>query len=120
MVVGTLVLAGVVYRVADRWRLGRDPLRLEPDPAGPGYRVDVNRAGWAELALVPGLGETLSRRIVALRQARGRPFETLEELLAVDGIGETILAKLRPYLTLGDPAADPPDPDEPIDLLNAP
>ncbi|MDP7015378.1 MAG: helix-hairpin-helix domain-containing protein [Pirellulaceae bacterium] len=60
-------------------------------------RIDANQAGWPELMLLPGIGETLARRIVAERRSRGR-FEQLEDLLHVPGIGKATLDRIRPFL----------------------
>jgi competence ComEA-like helix-hairpin-helix protein len=61
------------------------------------FEVDLNRADWPELALLPGVGTTLAKRIVAHRNDHG-PFGGESELLEVSGIGPAILAKIRPYL----------------------
>jgi DNA uptake protein ComE-like DNA-binding protein len=70
------------------------------------YLVDVNRAPWYELSLVPGLGGTLSRRIV-----EQRPYAALDDLLGerggVRGIGRIRLEELRPFLTVGPAGAEP-------------
>jgi|GEM_PF-1974866 len=64
--------------------------------------VDPNTAGWAELALLPGLGESVAKRIVAYREARrgqlaaGVPvFQKPADLLPVNGIGERMLEKIE-------------------------
>src|SRR5262249_13684392 len=44
-----------------------------------GYRIDVNRAGRAELLQVPGVGEGLAQRIADERAARG-PFDQVNDL----------------------------------------
>ena len=62
--------------------------------------VDVNAASEAELTSVPGIGESLARRIVEFREKNG-PFKAVDDLLKVQGIGEKSLPKLRPYLTVG-------------------
>jgi len=59
--------------------------------------VDINAADAEKLQEVPGIGETLARRIVEFRGENG-PFETVDELLNVRGIGVNSLEKLRPYL----------------------
>ena len=54
-----------------------------------------------------GIGEALAGRIIAYREANG-PFETVEELLEVSGIGEKKLADLDGWVTVsgaGEPAA---------------
>lgn len=61
------------------------------------FRVDVNSAGWPELAQLPGIGETLSRRIVASREEEG-PFRRAEDLTRVHGLGPKKLEAMRPYL----------------------
>jgi competence protein ComEA len=63
-------------------------------------RVDVNRADAKELAKLPGIGEQVAKRIIAYREENG-PFEKLEELMNVRGIGEKTFLKLEPHLTLG-------------------
>ncbi len=63
------------------------------------YRLDVNSATWVEWMQLPGIGETLARRIVEDRETHG-PFESIEDVQRVKGIGVKTLAKLRPWLTL--------------------
>ena len=58
--------------------------------------VNVNTATVEELQLLPGIGETRARAIVATRQQRGS-FKSVDELVAVKGIGETSLERLRPF-----------------------
>ena len=59
--------------------------------------VEINKATAEELQKVPGIGETLARRIVEFRQEHGS-FESVDDLLNVRGIGVASLEKLRPYL----------------------
>ena len=56
--------------------------------------VSLNRATVADLETLPGVGPILAQRIVAFRDSNG-PFETVEDLLEVPGIGEAKLAALR-------------------------
>ena len=56
--------------------------------------VVVNSANVQELIALPGVGTVLAERIVAHRDAHG-PFESVEDLLDVSGIGEAKLANLR-------------------------
>ena len=60
--------------------------------------VNINTADRAQLQLLPGVGETVADRIVAFRESNGA-FESVDELVAVKGIGEKSLDKLRPWLT---------------------
>ena len=61
--------------------------------------VDLNTADAEALQKVPGIGESLARRIIEFRNEHG-PFEKIDDLLNVRGIGTTSLEKLRPYLTV--------------------
>lgn len=61
--------------------------------------VNVNTATPDELVLLPGIGDSKARAILAARDERGR-FESLDELLEVKGIGERALARIRPYVAL--------------------
>ena len=62
------------------------------------FQVDINAADWPELSLLPGVGETLARRIVESRTADG-PFQSIEDLRRVPGIGAKTLDDLRPHLS---------------------
>lgn len=61
------------------------------------FLVDINEADWPELAELPGVGETIARRIVATRRDRG-PFADHNDLSRVPGIGPRTLERVRPYL----------------------
>ena len=70
---------------------------------GPAEVINVNQASVAELEKLPGIGPKKARSIIASRNARGGEFKSFDEILAIDGIGETTLAQIRPYLVLGPP-----------------
>jgi competence protein ComEA len=61
--------------------------------------VNVNTASAAELERLPGIGASRAKAVIEAREAKGG-FKSLDDLLAVKGIGEASLAKLRPHLTL--------------------
>jgi len=67
------------------------------EPIAIDFRIDVNRAEWPELALMPNIGEQLAKRIVADRTERG-PFKEIDDLLRVRGIGPRTLETMRPFL----------------------
>jgi len=64
--------------------------------------VDPNTADQGSLMQLPGIGRGLARRIVA-----ARPFESVEDLRNVVGLGEETLARIRPYLQIGDAESEP-------------
>lgn len=76
----------------------------------PAVGIDPNVANWAELALLPGLGESVSKRIIEFREERKLrniwpAFRRPEDLMRVKGIGEKTLKRMRPMLRLTEPAS---------------
>ena len=69
-------------------------------PADGTQAVNINTASASELAAINGLGEVKAKAIVAYREQNG-PFKSVDDLKEVKGIGEHMLAKLRPQVTLG-------------------
>ncbi|PRB09811.1 helix-hairpin-helix domain-containing protein [Microbacterium sp. MYb62] len=69
-----------------------------PDASGaapPGDdRVDLNTADQAALETLPRIGPAIAQRIVSWREENGR-FRSVDDLLAVPGIGEKLLAGMR-------------------------
>lgn len=91
-----LASLAVWYTLQGGWQ-GR---LIEREPAPPQsvqFQVDVNTATWPELSQLPGVGETLARRIVETRDRLG-PFSSPEDLRHVRGIGARTLERIRPYL----------------------
>ena len=64
-------------------------------------RLDINRASEEELRQLSGIGEVLAGRIVQWREENG-PFESVEQLTQVEGIGEGKLEALLPFVTTGE------------------
>ncbi|MBW7641834.1 helix-hairpin-helix domain-containing protein [Geobacillus thermoleovorans] len=67
------------------------------DGARDGPQVAVNTATEEELMQLPGIGPAKAKAIIAYREEHG-PFQRVEDLLNVTGIGEKTLEKLKPYL----------------------
>ncbi len=61
--------------------------------------VNINTATAAELEMLPHIGPALAQRIIAYREANG-PFERIEDLQNVEGIGETRYKDLAPLITV--------------------
>lgn len=60
-------------------------------------KLHLNRATASDLEALPGVGPVLAERIVSFRDENG-PFETIEDLLEVPGIGEAKLSSFRDLL----------------------
>ena len=71
-----------------------------PDSLLEGEVIDLNTASEADLTRLPGIGEKRAQAIVDYRESSG-PFQSVEELTEVKGIGEGILAQVYDYVTVG-------------------
>jgi competence protein ComEA len=61
--------------------------------------VDLNTASAARLQTLPGIGPKLAERILDARARR--PFQSVEDLRRVSGVGPKTLERLRPLVTVG-------------------
>ncbi|MCC6764174.1 MAG: helix-hairpin-helix domain-containing protein [Deltaproteobacteria bacterium] len=64
------------------------------------HRVDLNTASAAELATLPGIGDSKAKAIVEYRVAD--PFRSIEDLKKVKGIGDKTFEALKPSLKVSD------------------
>ena len=92
----TLVLALAATTAAPVAAAPPGPPKAAATEARP---IDLNTADSAALESVPGIGKSLSQRILAFREKNG-PFQSVDDLLKVQGVGEKSIQKLRPYLTV--------------------
>lgn len=69
----------------------------QAEPLSYQFSVDLNQAEWPEFAQLPGIGETLAKRIVASRQEQG-PFLSPNDLQRVQGIGPRKFEQMSAYL----------------------
>ncbi len=76
-----------------------DPTAAGGEEASGDERVNLNTAAVAELDTLPRIGEATAQRIIDWREANGR-FTSVEDLLAVPGIGDKMLEALRPLVTV--------------------
>jgi len=73
----------------------------------PARPVNINTATSEELQQVPGIGPATAEKILQMRKSYG-PFKSVDDLLAIRGLGAKRLEKMRKYLTVGKPAATKP------------
>lgn len=63
--------------------------------------IDINTATTAQLETLPYIGSATAQRIVAYRETVG-PFETIEEITEVPGIGPATFEEICGLITVGD------------------
>ncbi len=101
---------GSIRIVSDgrRWQLVGRQVAARAPPAGKvarvpaghadtrptGRLVNVNTASEAELEGLPGVGPVIARRII-----QGRPYQSVDDLERVKGIGRKRLEQIRPLVT---------------------
>jgi len=96
LVDGEQVAVGV-RRATDGASIPGDPSAA--DMGAPGL-VDINVATATELEALPGIGPVLAGRIVQWRVDNG-PFTDVDILGEVSGIGDALMAQLRPLVRVG-------------------
>jgi len=63
-------------------------------------QININTASAGELAGLKGIGDAKAKAIVEHREKSG-PFKSVDDLENVKGIGDKLLATLRPQVTVG-------------------
>jgi competence ComEA-like helix-hairpin-helix protein len=66
----------------------------------PAHPINLNSASATELQQVPGIGPSTASKILEMRKSYGA-FKSVDDLLAIKGIGPKRLEKMRKYLTVG-------------------
>lgn len=69
-------------------------------PADSSSLVNINTADVSQLQTLDGIGEATARKIVADREANG-PFQTIEDLKRVSGIGDKKFEGLKDSICVG-------------------
>jgi len=62
--------------------------------------VNINTATSEQLQQVPGIGPATAQKILQMRKSYGQ-FKSVDDLLAIRGLGQKRLDKMRKYLTVG-------------------
>ncbi|MBQ9411476.1 MAG: helix-hairpin-helix domain-containing protein [Oscillospiraceae bacterium] len=78
-----------------------EPDAAQPAEAAESGPVDINHATAEELKRLSGVGDALAARIVEYRTEHG-PFQRLEDITLVSGIGPAVLEANRDRMVLGD------------------
>ena len=91
--------AGGTSKVADL-----SQLKLYVPEAGEEHepqKINLNRAEAWLLKALPGIGETRAQAIIDYRSQNG-PFNNINELIKVEGIGTTTYEKIKHLITVAD------------------
>jgi len=81
-------------------RIGEDSSPVQPPSGQPAMsRVNLNTADAATLESLPGIGPSLAQRIIEYRQTHG-PFERIEDVMEVSGIGTSIFEGMQDILVV--------------------
>jgi competence ComEA-like helix-hairpin-helix protein len=76
------------------------PASLAGKKKPPAQPVNINTANSEQLQLVPGIGPATADKILQMRKSYGA-FKSVDDLLAIRGLGPKRLDKMRKYLTVG-------------------
>lgn len=89
-------LAGKVYDTQKIvvYKIGEVPAVYAQNPIGSWTLQDLNEADAEKLMEIKGIGESMAARILDYRNEHG-PFNSIDDLLGVSGIGEKKLASIK-------------------------
>ncbi len=95
-----LIGTGIKYSIDQHWWLPETEV-VDSDPESIKLKIDLNRAEWYELIILPGIGEKKARAIVEYRKEAGR-FKTIEQLCEVSGIGAKTVKGIKNLVFIND------------------
>ena len=65
----------------------------------PKGKISINKGSIKELTTLTGIGEAKAKKIIEYREKNG-PFAKIEDIKKVNGIGDSIFAKIKDSITL--------------------
>lgn len=99
LLLGTLLAAGVPWAQAAPEATPAADSPAADSPAAATASINLNTASAEQLQQLRGIGPAMAARIVDWREQEG-PFTSVDQLMAIKGIGEKTLARFRDRLTL--------------------
>ncbi len=64
------------------------------------FQLDINKAEWYELILLPEIGEARAKAIAAYRKKYGE-FQDIKQLLNVKGMNGSVVDAIKDYVLIG-------------------
>ncbi|HOV32653.1 MAG TPA: helix-hairpin-helix domain-containing protein [Candidatus Hydrogenedens sp.] len=106
---GSVIYEGGYYNNPDRTLPKSSDSKTVPTPPFPDTKgksttdglIDINHATQQELESLPGIGPVLAQAIISYREIQ--PFQRVEDLLNVSGIGPKRFEKIHPFVTVSSP-----------------
>jgi len=93
LIVSLLIGIGIKYTIDQHWWLPETRV-VDIGPESIKLKIDLNRAKWYELIILPGIGEKKAKAIVEYRKSKGA-LESVEQLTEIDGIGTKTVEKIK-------------------------
>ena len=81
--------------ITSRPKARAGPTTRDPKVATASHPIDLNTATAQQLMTIPGIGPASARRVIA-----GRPYDTVDDLRKVRGLGAARIAELEPNVTV--------------------
>jgi competence ComEA-like helix-hairpin-helix protein len=99
LITAILIGTGIKYTIDQHWWLPKTEV-VDTDPESIRLKIDLNRAEWYELIILPGIGEKKAMAIVEYRKEAGG-FKTIGQLCEVNGIGVKTVKNIKDRLFIG-------------------
>ena len=78
-------------------------LQIQAASQAASQKININTASVDELQKLPRIGDSVAQRIVDFRKKNG-PFQKIEEIMKVKGIGEKTFEQIKDKITVGNKA----------------
>ncbi len=98
LITSLLIGIGTKYTIDYHWWLPETKV-IDTNPESIRLKINLNRAEWYELIILPGIGEKRAKAIVEHRKNKGA-FRTIEQLCEINGIGTKTVKKIKDLIYL--------------------
>ena len=98
-----LMISILIYRKTNTYSPPRNTVPTtvqEESESHPIGKLNINTASAEDLLILDGIGPSIAERIITYRKDNG-PFEKIEDLMNVKGVGEVTFSKIKDYITTG-------------------